>query len=487
MTTRQFQALELSIDQLVTSPINVRRDVGDISELADSIREQGILEPLVVRPSSDGKYEVFIGSRRLAAARQVGLSLVPVVVQDISDAEAIVRSLVENLQRGDLSLEDRVEAYKRLQELDSTEFGDTRNLARVTGRAHQKIVQEFQAYDALIRLRPSGIQVATRMPPSAPERRTGEAIPETHATMLEQAMTAVRGKVAEDRFQSTYTELAKTIAPLERDKAQRVLDYFKMYPEKPVPEVASMALSTVQREVTLPAETARRLEELGERTGQRNWGELITQLVEAPPPVEETKETPVQQELSLSPEEVASLEAKPIAPEYQPLELPEDPMSVQLKNKVIWNLVHYAVKADFYTIGYTGRDIGQFIEILKVVGVSTVVDIRHTPVSRYKPEFSRDNLKNHLEENGFRYVHRGDLGVPREVRSRAIGQTNRDMIWDWYDENVLPRVRNGAFSEIMESFKPPLAFMCTELDPKACHRHRIFITLEESGLRGYDL
>ena len=58
MTTTSFQALEVPIEQLVPSPINVRRELGVISELADSIREQGVLEPLVVRPAPDGKYEV---------------------------------------------------------------------------------------------------------------------------------------------------------------------------------------------------------------------------------------------------------------------------------------------------------------------------------------------------------------------------------------------------------------------------------------------
>ena len=64
MTNDTFQAMELPVGQVVPSPINVRTDVGDVSELTDSIREQGILEPLVVRPTQDGKYEVI---NRLAA------------------------------------------------------------------------------------------------------------------------------------------------------------------------------------------------------------------------------------------------------------------------------------------------------------------------------------------------------------------------------------------------------------------------------------
>ena len=98
-TTRRFEAVEAPIESVVVSSLNVRRDVGDITELADSIREQGILEPLVARRGSDGLYEIIIGSRRLAAARQVGLATVPLIVREASDAEAIVGGLIENLQR----------------------------------------------------------------------------------------------------------------------------------------------------------------------------------------------------------------------------------------------------------------------------------------------------------------------------------------------------------------------------------------------------
>ena len=75
--SRGFEARELSTDRLFPSPVNARKEVGDITELRDSIREQGILEPLVVRPGEAGKYEVIIGSRRLACAKELDMSVVP--------------------------------------------------------------------------------------------------------------------------------------------------------------------------------------------------------------------------------------------------------------------------------------------------------------------------------------------------------------------------------------------------------------------------
>ncbi len=190
-------------------------------------------------------------------------------------------------------------------------------------------------------------------------------------------------------------------------------------------------------------------------------------------------------------ERLATYEKQPTEreerPGERPLALPESPDSVQRHNKAIWNIQHLPVEADFYTIGYSGRDIQQFVGVLRAVGVSTLVDIRHAPVSQYKPDFSKENLKNCLAQNGIAYIHKAEWGVPREVRSLSVDQDSRDAIWDWYDLNVVPKLRDGELADIQESAKLPLAFMCSELDPTACHRHRLFLTLEKSGLRGFDL
>ena len=218
--TTQFEVLDLPINQLSVSPINVRQDIGDVSELADSIREQGVLEPLVARRVSSESYEVIIGARRLAAAGQVGLSSVPVMVQDISDVDATIRSLVENIQRGDLSLEERVEAYRRLADMDPQRFGDARGLARATGRRSTSIARDNEAYETIRVLRPHGIEVRRSVPPADSERRAGRAIPESHAILIEQAITSVRSTLPEERAERLYEELARAVAPLGQDRAR---------------------------------------------------------------------------------------------------------------------------------------------------------------------------------------------------------------------------------------------------------------------------
>ena len=508
MTTQQFQALEIPTSQLMVSPLNVRRNVGDISELADSISEQGILEPLIVRPSSNGNYEVIIGSRRLAAATQIGLQVIPVVVQHISDADAIVRSLVENLQRGELSLDERVEAYKLIEQTEPDRFSDRGELARVIGRARNRVIQDFEAHEAATILRPRGVDVLSGLRPSTPQRRSGEAIPERHATLLEQAMAAVKGRLSEEKAAETYTELAKTIAPLEQDRARRLLDYFKMYPERPISEVAAMALSTVQREITLPAETARQLEEITAGQGSGNWSDTITRLVEE---VETQRRTPplipdhpVSDEQTTSepePAEVDRQEAFPSdslddkgdsnssnvenPPIYRGIELPQAPVAVQQVNKVLWNLKH-SVTADFYTIGYSGRDIEQFINVIEAASVSTVIDIRNAPVSQYKPDFSKDNLRAHLRKRNINYKHHPDLGVPTDVRRQAADTNDRGIIWEWYQQKIIGNLPDDMLTNVAKS-NGTVAFMCMEVDPEACHRHLVFIELERAGLKGYDL
>ena len=108
---------ETDVDRIKPSPFQPRRsfDEAKIEELAASIRNQGIIQPLVVRPKGDG-FELIAGERRWRAAMKAGLSRVPVVVRDASDHEALQLALVENLQREDLNPIEEASGYRRLQE-----------------------------------------------------------------------------------------------------------------------------------------------------------------------------------------------------------------------------------------------------------------------------------------------------------------------------------------------------------------------------------
>jgi uncharacterized protein (DUF488 family) len=167
------------------------------------------------------------------------------------------------------------------------------------------------------------------------------------------------------------------------------------------------------------------------------------------------------------------------------LNLPSAPVKQQLANKAEWNESRSPHDADFFTFGYSGRKIEEILGLLKLYGVRTLVDIRQNAISMYRPELSKGNLAELLRQNDICYVHLRELGVPRDIRARALETGTRDIIWTWYDENVV-----GSFLNLHESlseFDNPIALMCTEIDPNECHRHRLSLALESVGLSGFDL
>jgi len=136
-------------------------------------------------------------------------------------------------------------------------------------------------------------------------------------------------------------------------------------------------------------------------------------------------------------------------------------------------------------MGYTGRKIEEMLLLLKQHGVRTLVDIRQNAISMYRPELSKNNLARILEENGLFYVHMPQLGVPRDIRAKAMDTGSREVIWAWYDENVVTFSFDLYF--FLNGHEHPVAFMCTEIDPHECHRHRLSLALEQLGFNSFDL
>lgn len=171
----------------------------------------------------------------------------------------------------------------------------------------------------------------------------------------------------------------------------------------------------------------------------------------------------------------------------RPLKLPAASVRQQSENKFLWNDARSPETADFFTIGYVGRPIQELLKILEAHGVRSVLDIRQNPVSMYRPELSKNNLTILLEERGLHYWHVPELGVPRDIRAKAIETGNREVIWEWYDRYVIEPYLKGHLHWFLNSVEHPVALMCVELDPRECHRHRLFMALENMGLRGFDL
>jgi len=134
---------KVPLDQLEPHPHNVRRDLGDLTELAESIKGMGLLEPLVIAPKGKpGEGFVVIGGhRRLAAAALAGLDAVPCIMRPDLNTQAsqIEAMLVENLQRSDLTVMEEADAYAQLELLGATEV----SIAKATGRARGTVRQRL--------------------------------------------------------------------------------------------------------------------------------------------------------------------------------------------------------------------------------------------------------------------------------------------------------------------------------------------------------
>jgi ParB/RepB/Spo0J family partition protein len=223
--SREFK--ELALDSLSISPDNVRKDPSDLTELIASILAVGVLEPIVVRPRGEG-YEVIAGSRRTEAARRAGLTTIPASVLELTNVQTKLISLIENLQRQDISVVERVEAYKELQALEPA-YSNRAALADVAGCTPQKIGQDFRAYEIALALLPHGIRVESHFPRTSPERQRGDVLPEYHAVLLHQASSSLRAMVVipDDVLVDLQVEWARRIAPHSQEKAEEIIAHLK--------------------------------------------------------------------------------------------------------------------------------------------------------------------------------------------------------------------------------------------------------------------
>jgi ParB family chromosome partitioning protein len=111
-------------------------DDASLAELADSIREQGVMQPILVRPVEGGRFEIIAGERRWRAAQKAGLREVPALVKSVPDQAALALALIENIQREDLNPIEEAQGLKRLVD----EFGITHDAAaKAVGRSRSAV------------------------------------------------------------------------------------------------------------------------------------------------------------------------------------------------------------------------------------------------------------------------------------------------------------------------------------------------------------
>ena len=138
---------QISIDLIQRNPRQPRQTFkeNDLEDLAASIREHGIIQPLIVAPARGGMYTLIAGERRLQSARKAGLKNVPVVVRNASDQQLLELALIENVQRADLNAIEEADAYQNL----AKEFGLSHEaIATRVGKSRVAVTNTMRLLDA---------------------------------------------------------------------------------------------------------------------------------------------------------------------------------------------------------------------------------------------------------------------------------------------------------------------------------------------------
>lgn len=133
----------LKISQIEPNRSQPRRSFDEeaLGELAESIREHGVLQPILVRPQIYGGYQIVAGERRYRASRMAGLSEIPAIVRELSDSETMQIALIENLQRRDLSPLEEAKGYKTL--MDEYNFSQE-EVARTVGKSRPAVANTLR-------------------------------------------------------------------------------------------------------------------------------------------------------------------------------------------------------------------------------------------------------------------------------------------------------------------------------------------------------
>jgi len=214
--------LEIPINLIRANPYQPRNnfDEQSLEDLANSIKEHGILQPLVVNKIADDVYELIAGERRLRAAQKAGLNKVPVVIRLITASKKLELSLIENIQRKDLNPLERARAYQKLID----EFNLTQEeIAKKMGKARATVANTLR----LLNL-PISIQRAIEE----------ERITEAHAKVL----LTLESPEAQEAMLRRILGVGLTVREAEqlvisKRKKPRAIDYFVKSQEEKLQEI----------------------------------------------------------------------------------------------------------------------------------------------------------------------------------------------------------------------------------------------------------
>lgn len=227
----------IPIKDLKIDSSNVRKEVGDIGELENSIESVGVLEPLIVR-EKDGQYHVVVGQRRLAAANSVGLKEVPTIIRELTDEEAFIASASENIHRENLNPRELAELYVRAKDI----FGNQRAVAEAFDVSVSEVQQRLEGARLIgiidkVKDQHAGVEIPRDYTKIDRISRTAKAVfpdmPEKQVELFDELKDKPRRDV---QRATTYVKAKKEMEP-------------ETFDEKPVKEIVEDAFKVVNVDV----------------------------------------------------------------------------------------------------------------------------------------------------------------------------------------------------------------------------------------------
>jgi ParB family chromosome partitioning protein len=243
----------IPLELIEANPEQPRTNPGNLDELAASIREKGVLEPILVRSIGPNRYQIISGERRFRAASMAGLDEIPAIEFDVDDKETLEIALVENIQRKDLTPFEEAEGFQLLQQ----RFGYTHDkISQVIGKSRTTVTETLLINDIPDRIRAmcreAGIANKSVLVQIA---RAGD----------EEAMERALRRVA--RGELSREELRKQTAAPEPKKAGRPKNYTFQLKDKSLPFTLSLSFKKAKVEkaeiIAAVRELLRRLEREG--------------------------------------------------------------------------------------------------------------------------------------------------------------------------------------------------------------------------------
>jgi ParB family chromosome partitioning protein len=454
MVEAKLEVRMIRLDEIRPNPFQPRTSFPkeEIEELANTIKEVGLLQPITVRKK--GKtYQIISGERRWRACQFAGLNEIPAIIKDASDSQMMIESLIENVQRKDL---EPIEKARGLAEVYRLSLG----------------FEPRKSLDLLLKVK-AIYDGSTKRPMTEEEKTIKEVADRIGLSYDYQYRLLTQLKLTPEE-QKRVTELGlgyeeiATIATVEEPEVRK--KFIEIAPELKRAEIKKV--SKVVKEAPKPVVEAVLKREVSP--------EIAEEIIKIEKP--EIR----KQALEIAKKGVYTVEGiktRIAQLEKPPIELPEDPIEVQIFNKTIWNLQRVD-DYDFYTIGFAKKTVEQFVGLLKAKNIKTLMDVRKNPTSMFRPEFNKENISKVLKANNIKYLHHPQLGVPENIREELAKTGDYDKFFKWYDENV---IQTQLESIDFDTLNYPIALMCVEFDPTKCHRHRIALALEKKGLRGIDL